>query len=536
MYEQISKELKNHVPFTAFGVVTGIIIMIFFQKLSSEAAYKIFYILHPLHVILSALVTASIYKLHTCGHGRHIKGKCNLWILLVVGYVGSIGIATISDSVIPYLGETLLHMPNRGIHIGFIEKWWLVNPLAIVGVAIAYFTPATKFPHAGHVLLSTWASLFHIIMAIGASLSWLSYIVIFGFLFLAVWVPCCVSDIVFPLLFVRKKRRAVLNVGFSGYGIKLANYQFYKSTVNGQQSTGKNEKLWTMDYGLWTKKGFTLIEVLVVMVILGFIVAMAAQVFMKDDDQRRFDETRLRMEEIKKAILGSEGAYANGQRQFAGYVADMGGLPNLVDENGVADPNGQPKGLWTRDFNADGDTIDPVDIPDSVIWGHRAMSQTWMGWRGPYIETPPLKIGETLGQVKLRDGWGNPFRFATGGGDITIESYGADGVVGGTEFNEDIALVIRQTKYMAPVAGRVDGGVTDVRIYYPVAGTETTCAISGLGDGDYFRFELTAPAPGNIDIPVGLRSIAISKDNGATWSTDYIFTVEPTGNWLGTLE
>ncbi len=98
-------------------------------------------------------------------------------------------------------------MPNRGIHIGFIEKWWLVNPLALLGVAIAYFKPRTKFPHAGHVLLSTWASLFHIIMAIGESSQWFLYIAVFLFLFLAVWIPCCVSDIVFPLLLVKGANR-----------------------------------------------------------------------------------------------------------------------------------------------------------------------------------------------------------------------------------------------------------------------------------------------------------------------------------------
>jgi len=178
--------------------------MVLFQKIPSKLSYNIFYVLHPIHVVLSAFVTASIYRLHTCGSGKHIKGKCNLWILLVIGYIGSIGIATISDSLIPYLGETLLHMPNRGMHIGFIEKWWLVNPLAILGVGIAYFRPATKFPHAGHVLLSTWASLFHIIMAVGQTLSWFSYIGIFLFIFLAVWIPCCISDIVFPLLFVKE--------------------------------------------------------------------------------------------------------------------------------------------------------------------------------------------------------------------------------------------------------------------------------------------------------------------------------------------
>ena len=209
MFSQISKELKIHAPFTIFGAATGVIIITFFQKLPFSISYNIFYVLHPIHVVLSALVTASMYRLHTCEciSGKCIRGKCNLWFLLIIGYVGSVGIATMSDSVIPYLGEIMLKMPNRGIHLGFIEKWWLVNPLAIVGVLIACFRPTTKFPHMGHVLLSTWASLFHIIMAMGGSLQWFLYIAIFLFLFLAVWIPCCVSDIVFPLLFVKGTNR-----------------------------------------------------------------------------------------------------------------------------------------------------------------------------------------------------------------------------------------------------------------------------------------------------------------------------------------
>lgn len=205
MIKQISKELKNHAPFTIFGAITGIIVIVFFQKLPAGVSYNIFYTLHPMHVVLSAFATASMYKLHKTGR---IRGKCNIWTLLVIGYLGSVGIATLSDSVIPYIGESLLNLPNRGIHLGFIEKWWLVNPLAILGVAIAYFKPATKFPHSGHVLLSVWASLFHIIMALGQTVNWLFYAAIFLFLFLAVWIPCCLSDIVFPLLFVKESENA----------------------------------------------------------------------------------------------------------------------------------------------------------------------------------------------------------------------------------------------------------------------------------------------------------------------------------------
>jgi len=202
MMKRIGQELREHLPFTFFGALTGIMIMFFSSRISHEIAHNVFYVLHPLHVVLSALATASMYELHRCPEAR---GKCNIGVILVIGYVGSIGVATLSDSIIPYVGEILLNMPHREMHVGFIEKWWLINPLAILGIAIAYFWPATKFSHSGHVLLSTWASLFHIIMAMGEAVGWLLYVAVFLFLFLAVWVPCCVSDIIFPLLFIKNK-------------------------------------------------------------------------------------------------------------------------------------------------------------------------------------------------------------------------------------------------------------------------------------------------------------------------------------------
>jgi len=209
MRKIVLKEMKIHMPFTFFGALTGLMVLVVSRKMPVQTSYDIFYILHPMHVVLSALATASMYELHTCGRiGRNcITVKCNFWVLLIIGYLGSVGIATLSDSLIPYMGEVILDMPNRELHLGFIEKWWLINPLAIVGVLIAYFKPATKFPHAGHVLLSTWASLFHIIMAIGGgSIHWFIYVTIFLFLFFAVWIPCCLSDIVFPLLFVKEQK------------------------------------------------------------------------------------------------------------------------------------------------------------------------------------------------------------------------------------------------------------------------------------------------------------------------------------------
>jgi hypothetical protein len=205
MVRRILSELKEHAPFTALGAVSGIIIMVIIVLADAPPSISeaTFYTLHPLHVVLSALVTTAIYM-------RYSKGK--LWAAILIGYAGSIGIATMSDAVIPFVEGSALSIDIE-FHLPFIEtsvfpylgvpKWIVINSAALIGIAIGYWKQTTKIPHSGHVLLSTWASLFNF-TAFGTA-SWLPLLpLIFVFLFLAVLLPCCMSDIVFPLLFVRK--------------------------------------------------------------------------------------------------------------------------------------------------------------------------------------------------------------------------------------------------------------------------------------------------------------------------------------------
>lgn len=228
--KQIGRELRNHSPFTLIGAATGIVFMLAGQQWFKGQTETLFSIFHPLHVVLSAMVTASLFEMH-----RKMK---NFLIILVIGVVGSIGVATLSDCILPFFGESILgvaipthsdihnheheivenehehehfadsdHINTEGIrprwHLGFIEEWYLVFPAAVLGVVFAYFRPRTHLPHASHVLLSTWASSAHMLMNTHADLTPLLLLGMFIVLFLAVWLPCCVSDIVFPLLFVR---------------------------------------------------------------------------------------------------------------------------------------------------------------------------------------------------------------------------------------------------------------------------------------------------------------------------------------------
>jgi len=228
----ILKELRSHAPFTAIGALTGILFMLAFKDCEHGTAHRMFQVFHPAHVVLSALATASLFKLR--------KGTKHVLAVLVVGYFGSIGIATLSDCVLPFLGESILgvavpvhdhvhegesggedesheeaelnhehsaeasHQGHTGprIHLGFIEDWYVVNPAALLGVLIAYLLPRTRLSHTGHVLVSTWASSFHVLMNTQAAMTPIILAGMFAILFIAVWLPCCISDIVFPMLFV----------------------------------------------------------------------------------------------------------------------------------------------------------------------------------------------------------------------------------------------------------------------------------------------------------------------------------------------
>jgi hypothetical protein len=205
MLRRILSELKEHAPFTGIGAATGIILMVIIvlANIPATVSEAAFYTLHPLHVVLSALVTTALYR-------RYSRGR--LWAAILIGYLGSVGIATLSDAVIPYLGGSTLNI-GIGLHAPFLEtepfpylgvpKWVVINSAAAIGIAIGCWRQFTKFPHSGHVLLSTWASLFYF-TAFGTAV-WLPLLpLIFVFIFFSVWIPCCLSDIVFPLLFVRQ--------------------------------------------------------------------------------------------------------------------------------------------------------------------------------------------------------------------------------------------------------------------------------------------------------------------------------------------
>jgi len=196
--KHIAAELKEHAPFTAFGAGVGVVVMAaaWIAGLTPSVFYNAFHILHPAHLLLSSAVTATMFR----------RQGGNVLAAIAVGIGGAIAICTISDIVLPHLGGAALG-GSMILHIEIIEHPWLAILPALAGAAVgALALRWTRCPHAAHVLISTLASLFYLI-GFGV-LDWLPMLpLVFVVLFIAVWVPCCTSDIIFPLLLVRKRQR-----------------------------------------------------------------------------------------------------------------------------------------------------------------------------------------------------------------------------------------------------------------------------------------------------------------------------------------
>lgn len=77
--------------------------------------------------------------------------------------------------------------------------------------------------------------------------------------------------------------------------------------------------------------GFTLIELVIVIVVLGVIAAVAMKKMEPAIESARYEQTKKELDELAYAIVGNPELYANGARTDFGYVGDVGSLPPNLD-------------------------------------------------------------------------------------------------------------------------------------------------------------------------------------------------------------
>lgn len=136
--------------------------------------------------------------------------------------------------------------------------------------------------------------------------------------------------------------------------------------------------------------GFTLIELVIIIVVLGILAAVAAPKFANILESSKAATTREELQTLKEAVVGNPQIVSSGVVIDRGFIGDVGFAPSQL--------------------------VDLVIKPGSVSVYN---SLTRLGWNGPYID------GD--GNEYLTDAWGAAYSYDPGGRRI-VSTGGPDSI------------------------------------------------------------------------------------------------------------
>lgn len=121
------------------------------------------------------------------------------------------------------------------------------------------------------------------------------------------------------------------------------------------------------------QNGFTLIEVVTIILIIGVIATVATLKMNQSIETALYEQTKREMDQLTAAIVGNPELNANGARTDFGYVGDVGAFPGSLDDL-VTNPGGYS--TWNGpyiagDFQNNGYKLDGWNVTyvylDSII-------------------------------------------------------------------------------------------------------------------------------------------------------------------------
>ncbi|MBI4342040.1 MAG: hypothetical protein HY599_01590 [Candidatus Omnitrophica bacterium] len=205
----VATEFTHHLPYTLVGSLVAMAGVWWFatQQLDNGHTEKLFaqarasfHLFHPLHICLSAIATTSLFWRH----------EHNMLRAAWVGAWGTIIPCGFSDYIFPYVGGRILGQTME-LHMCIVNHPQLFFPFLALGIIGGFWaeerlTGSHLFSHGAHVFVSSAASLLYLI-SFGFT-AWMTDVRLvfpaFLIIVIAVWIPCCISDIVIPAASARQ--------------------------------------------------------------------------------------------------------------------------------------------------------------------------------------------------------------------------------------------------------------------------------------------------------------------------------------------
>jgi len=218
------------------------------------------------------------------------------------------------------------------------------------------------------------------------------------------------------------------------------------------------------------KQGFTLMELLVVLLIIGILSTVALRTIDATRDRSLFDQTTKEMNQLVQAITGNPDMTYDGRRVDFGFFGDMEKLP--------------------------GDLRDLVRNPGEP------------NWHGPYLRR--AAAGDTAGY--LLDGWGHQY--------VYIATEGTISSGGNSKYPMTVRVADSPSQlYNNIISGTVtdrDGNppgtqsmsVFELRLFYNNPGGHSIPYLRRVPDpGGYYEFSDTTSPIGLDTVPMGIHKL-----------------------------
>jgi len=209
-----------------------------------------------------------------------------------------------------------------------------------------------------------------------------------------------------------------------------------------------------------SQKGFTLIEIVLVIVISGILATVAFRSATIVTNTAKVEETKQELDALAYAIAGNSELENNSVRTDFGYVGDVGALPPNLDAL-VQNPGG------------------------------------YSSWNGPYIQR---RFSQMTDDYK-KDAWGELYQYSAG---VTITSTGGSGIVRRLANSASDLLANTISGVVYDLDGTPPGSTykdsVSVRLTIPNGSGSMLTKSSAPDAGGYFSFD---------SIPIGNHDIEI---------------------------